>query len=306
MTFRYARHTTDLQKMEQFYTQLVGLENLGGFKNHSTYDGLFLGYKNADWHLEFTCSPEKPQSAFDEDDALVFYVDSDSQLAKIKKTLQQKNINLEVPKNPYWVENGVMISDPDGFKVIFSVRQLNLDATDELTKQIKEKGINTWNQLLHFTQNLPYGRNANREDLSLVLKENKGSCSSKHAFLKKVADQNKIKHVQLILGLYRMNEANTPKIGSTLLESGLEYIPEAHCYLKLNHQRVDLTTAQSDMDNLAADIIEEIEIEPEQVNHFKVDFHKRYLKKWITENQIHLDFDKVWEIRERCIKKLES
>ena len=144
MTFRYARHTTDLQKMEQFYTELVGLENLGGFKNHSSYDGIFLGYKTADWHLEFTSSPEKPQSTFDEDDALVFYVDSDTQLAKIKKTLQQKNINLEVPKNPYWVENGLMISDPDGFKIIFSVRHLNLDATDELTKQIKEKGIDTW------------------------------------------------------------------------------------------------------------------------------------------------------------------
>ena len=304
MTFRYARHTTDLPKMEQFYTQLVGLENIGGFKNHSSYDGIFLGYKTADWHLEFTSSPEKPQSKFDEDDALVFYVDSNSQLAKIKKTLQQKNIPLEVPKNPYWVQNGIMISDPDGF--IFSVRHLNLDATDELTKQIKEKGISTWNELLEFTRNLPYGRNANREDLSLVLKENKGSCSSKHAFLKKVAEQNKVTHVKLILGLYRMNEANTPKIGSTLLESGLEYIPEAHCYLKLNHQRVDLTTAQSDIDNLAADIIQEIEIEPEQVNVFKVDFHKRYLKKWITENHIHLDFDKVWELRERCIKQLEG
>lgn len=306
MTFRYARHSTDLQKMEQFYTQLVGLENLGGFKNHSSYDGIFLGYKTADWHLEFTSSPEKPQSKFDEDDALVFYVDSSSQLAKIKKTLQQKNINLEVPKNPYWVQNGIMISDPDGFKVIFSVRQLNLDSTDELTKQIKEQGIDTWNQLLDFTQNLPYGRNTNREDLSLVLKENKGTCSSKHAFLKKVADQNKIKHVQLILSLYHMNEVNTPKIGSTLLDNGLAYLPEAHCYLKLNHQRVDLTNAQSDMDNLAADIIEEIEIEPEQVNHFKVDFHKRYLKNWITENHIPLNFDKIWEIRERCIKQLEG
>lgn len=306
MTFRYARHTTDLSKIEKFYTELVGLENLGGFKNHSNYDGIFLGYKHADWHLEFTSSTEKPQSKFDEDDALVFYVDSNSQLAKIKNTLKQKNITLEVPKNPYWVENGLMISDPDGFKVIFSVRQLNLDATDHLTRQIKEKGISTWNELLQFTRNLPYGRNANREDLSLVLTEHKGTCSSKHAFLKKVADQNDIQNVKLILGLYRMNQANTPKIGSTLLDSGLEYIPEAHCYLKLNHQRVDLTSAHSDIDNIAADILEEIEIAPEQVTVFKVDFHKRYLKNWITENHIKMDFDNLWEIRERCIKKLEG
>lgn len=29
-----------------------------------------------------------------------------------------------------------------------------------------------------------------------------------------------------------MNENNTPKIENTLSKVGLEYIPEAHCYLK--------------------------------------------------------------------------
>ena len=49
------------------------------------------------------------------------------------------------------------------------------------------------------------------------MKENKGTCSSKHAFLKKVADWNNIKNVKLILGMYQMNELNTQKIGNTIL-----------------------------------------------------------------------------------------
>jgi hypothetical protein len=28
-----------------------------------------------------------------------------------------------IPKNPYWIENGIMISDPDGFNIIFSIEQ---------------------------------------------------------------------------------------------------------------------------------------------------------------------------------------
>ena len=52
--------------------------------------------------------------------------------------------------------------------------------------------------------------------------------------------------------------------------------------------------------------IEEIEIEPEQVNVFKVEHHKNYLKNWIIENKIKIGFDEIWRIREQCIKNLEE
>jgi extradiol dioxygenase family protein len=229
MTFRYARHTTDLNKIERFYTEVVGLEKLGGFEKHNNYDGLFLGYNNSNWHLEFTTSIEQPKSKFDEDDILVFYVNSEVEFKRVKNVINQKNINLEIPKNPYWAENGIMISDPDNFKIIFSVRHQNFSSTDNLTTLVTEKGIKNWSELIDFTQKLPYGRNENREDLSLVIKENKGTCSSKHSFLKKVADLNNIGNVKLILGMYRMDNLNTPKIGDTILKNGLDYIPEAHC-----------------------------------------------------------------------------
>ena len=199
-----------------------------------------------------------------------------------------------------------MISDPDGFKIIFSLRQLNFTSSDSLTTLIKDKAIINWSELIDFTRNLPYGRNSNRQDFSLVIKENKGTCSSKHSFLKKVADLNNFGNIKLILGMYRMNNLNTPKIGNTILESGLEYIPEAHCYLKLNNQRIDITNSNSDIENLSGDIIEEIEIEAEQVNVFKVDYHKKYLQNWLNESRINMDFDKMWKIREQCIKKLEQ
>lgn len=306
MTFRYARHTTDLNKIERFYTEIVGLEKLGGFENHNNYDGLFLGHNNSNWHLEFTVSTEQPKSKFDEDDILVFYLNAEIEITRIKNRLIEKNIILEIPKNPYWRENGIMISDPDNFKIIFSIKHQNFYSEDNLTLLVKGKGIENWSDLIDFMQNLSYGRNQNREDFSLVIKENKGTCSSKHSFLKKIADLNNIDNVKLILGIYRMNNLNTPKIGNTILESGLEFIPEAHCYLKLNNQRIDITDINSDIENLSKDILEEIEIQPEQVNTFKVDFHKEYLQNWLTENGIKLNFEEVWEIREQCIRKLEQ
>ncbi|RXR30178.1 hypothetical protein EQG68_11815 [Flavobacterium piscinae] len=180
------------------------------------------------------------------------------------------------------------------------------NSRDKLTTLILNKGINNWSELIDFTQKLPYGRNENRQDFSLVMKENKGTCSSKHSFLKKVADLNHFDNVKLIIGMYRMNNLNTPKIEDTILKCGLDYIPEAHCYLKLNNQRIDITNAHADIENLIPDIIEEIEIEPEQVSTFKVDYHKNYLQNWIIKNEMKLKFEEIWEIREQCIKKLEQ
>lgn len=306
MTLRYARHTTNLQQIEQFYTEIVRLEKLGEFQNHQTYDGIFLGHPNLNWHLEFTRSNTKPDHKFDGDDILVFYVNSEVELSAIRQKINKNCIKIEVPKNPYWHKNGIMISDPDGFKIIFSVKHIPLSSNDPLTALVREKAIATWSELIDFTKDLPYGRNQNRHDYSLVLHEMKGSCSSKHSFLKKVAALNKIENVKLFLGVYKMNHLNTPKIEQTIVKSGLKYIPEAHCYLKLNNERFDLTTANASLEHITNDLLEEIEIEPEQVNTFKVEFHKDYLKKWLQESAISLGFEKVWEIREACIKKLEK
>ncbi|HRG37393.1 MAG TPA: VOC family protein [Bacteroidia bacterium] len=306
MIFRYARHTTDLQRVEKFYTEIVGLEKLGEFKNHDNYNGLFLGFQDLNWHLEFTTSTEQPLHKFDEDDALVFYVNSEIEISEIKNRITKESIEIEEPKNPYWSKNGIMISDPDGYKIIFALRHIDLKSEDPLTNLVRLHSISTWSDLIEFTKNLPYGRNQNREDFSLLLKEGKGTCSSKHSFLKKIAELNNIGNVKLILGMYKMNHLNTPKIQTTITENGLNYLPEAHCYLKLNNTRFDFTTKNSHIKNLMNDILEEREIEPEQVNVFKVELHKKYLKNWMAENSTDMSFEEIWGIREKCIKKLEG
>ncbi|MDR2205609.1 MAG: hypothetical protein LBE36_05585 [Flavobacteriaceae bacterium] len=184
------------------------------------------------------------------------------------------------------------------------IKKLAFNSNDELTALVKNKAIKNWSELIEFIRNLPYGRNLNREDFSLVITENKGTCSSKHAFLKKIADRNNFDNVKLILGIYKMNHRNTPKIGNILLDNGLEYIPEAHCYLKLNNKRIDITNKNSDIENLLKDIIEEIEIEPEQVNIFKTEYHRKHLKKWKQQENIKLSFNELWTIREKCIENL--
>lgn len=166
--------------------------------------------------------------------------------------------------------------------------------------------MKAFNDLLDKVKNIPYGRNTNRFDFSLVISENKGTCSSKHAFLKEYADIHNIPNVKLYIGIFKMNEENTSKIYPLLSENKINYIPEAHCYLKIDGIPVDVTTSESLYDKIKDDILEEIEIEPYQVSEFKVDYHKDFTKKWIVESNEIKTFDDLWKIRESCIEKLSQ
>jgi hypothetical protein len=182
--------------------------------------------------------------------------------------------------------------------------EYKLESRDKLTKLAKSKGIYTWNELTEFIKNLPYGRNKNRTDFGLVLSEQKGTCSSKHALLKSIAELNNVPNIELIIGIYRMTASNTPKIGTELTENSIEFIPEAHCYLKINGKRTDLTSEQSEFKKIENDIIQEREIEPKQVTDFKVDYHKEFMKRWLKETKSKFEFDHIWRIREKCIINL--
>lgn len=120
MKFRLARHTTDLKRISAFYRLILGLEELGTFNDHNGYDGVFLGIEGQDWHLEFTVSNTPPEHHTDDDDLLVFYLNP-AEFRVVEERVKASGLSLEVPKNPYWIENGKMFRDPDGFGVMISI-----------------------------------------------------------------------------------------------------------------------------------------------------------------------------------------
>ena len=124
MIFRAARHTNDLKLMIDFYTNILGLEILGSFKNHNNYDGVFLGKKDQSWHLEFTTSLTKVDHKFDTDDILVFYPEQIYEYDKIIERITYFDIVRIIPENPYWITNSVMIKDPDGYCIAISKQKL--------------------------------------------------------------------------------------------------------------------------------------------------------------------------------------
>lgn len=120
MTFRFARHTNNLEQLKSFYIDVLGFELLGDFENHSGYNGIFIGKSNENWHLEFTKSDEAVAFNFSEEDILVFYPNTKLEFEVIHDKLLANKIEFIEARNPYWNENGKMILDPDGYRVVIS------------------------------------------------------------------------------------------------------------------------------------------------------------------------------------------
>ncbi|EJL62262.1 VOC family protein [Flavobacterium sp. CF136] len=120
MFLRVARHTNNLEKIEDFYVNILGFERLGGFQNHNNYDGVFIGKTGLDWHFEFTQSETKADHKFDEDDIIVLYPDTIRKYNMLLESLLENDIPGITAINPYWNENGQMFQDPDGYRIVIS------------------------------------------------------------------------------------------------------------------------------------------------------------------------------------------
>ena len=183
----------------------------------------------------------------------------------------------------------------------------DIQSKGQISKEFIDRNILTFTQASVFVRQLAYGRNTDKNNLVSVFTDNCGTCSTKHALLKKLAEENNFEKVKLIVGLFKMNKKNTPEITETLHKNELEFIPEAHCYLKYEDQIIDLTKINSKPTDFLDDLIEEIEILPEQITDYKVNYHKNYLLSWLEKNeQIIHSLNDIWKIREQCIQDLAN
>jgi hypothetical protein len=175
-----------------------------------------------------------------------------------------------------------------------------LDAGRPLGREFAALGLCSYRDAARHVHSLPYGRNSDRSDWRLVLKEGRGTCSTKHALLADLAREN-LRHVVLVLGVYDMDEGNTPGIGTVLERHGITCVPEAHCFLAHEGARVDLTREEGGAEQVESFPHEE-EIEPHQIGEYKVRAHREFVRRWAAERG--LDPELVWQAREECIAAL--
>ena len=185
------------------------------------------------------------------------------------------------------------------------IKDFSINSVGGVSKEFLNRGIKTFNEACFFLQNLPYRRNTDKENIKIIFIDKCGTCSTKHALLKQLCIEHHIDNIGLFIGIFEMNGTNTPQVANTLTKHNLKYIPEAHTYLKYQDQYFDFTKKGSSPTDFLAYLKFEKEILPTQINHYKLQLHRDYLRQWLDENiSVNLSLEEIWNIREQCISEL--
>jgi GNAT superfamily N-acetyltransferase/catechol 2,3-dioxygenase-like lactoylglutathione lyase family enzyme len=115
MQLRVTRHTEHLDELVRFYRDGLGLAEIGDFRDHEGYDGVFLEVPGTGTHLELTAGGGHGAPSPHPESLLVLYL-GDPDAVQIVST--RLGVDPIAPANPYWGEHGTTFQDPDGFRVV--------------------------------------------------------------------------------------------------------------------------------------------------------------------------------------------
>lgn len=189
-----------------------------------------------------------------------------------------------------------------------SLPNFSIQNRGKLSFECLHRGLRDFHEAIQYIQNVPYGRISNEQSLERVMTEDRGTCSSKHAFLVELARENGETSLQLMLGVFMMSNANTEGINEVLDQFRIERVPEAHSFIRFNDQRYDFTLPEPAGESPFDTLVEEVQIKPHQIGDFKRAYHRDFMSRWLKTNKPRgrWNLEKLWTVREACIRRMSG
>ena len=113
-----------------------------------------------------------------------------------------------------------------------------------LSKYFLDLGITGFQDACHYVHQMPYGFNSESDDLLILFKDGKGTCTSKHRVIAALAEEIDLPVVKTIC-LYAMTEEIVSGTHTIVERYELPYIPMGHCFLSFDELQIDLTEGNS-------------------------------------------------------------
>lgn len=185
---------------------------------------------------------------------------------------------------------------------------LHINASGDITDKFLELGITTFKNACYFVHNAEYGYNSNYDDKFIFFKENKGTCTTKHAVISGLAEELKIPLFKKV-GIYKFTEEISNGANKILNKYNLPYVPMVHCFLVYMDYRFDLTEGNN---NGKKSSLEEF-IHTEKVDPFisrKDEYllFKKVVKEKVLTSEEMADINEhtILKAREECISLLKK
>ena len=168
-------------------------------------------------------------------------------------------------------------------------------------------GIDRFTDACRYVHELPYGYNTNRDDLMILFKENKGTCTTKHAVIATLAQELDLPIVKSV-GIYAMTEEIVTGTDKILTKYRLPYVPMIHCFLVYGEYRVDLSEGNNNGKNRPIeDFLYTERVEPNISAKDEYLLYRRALKDHILKQKElkEVDIQQILHAREEGLKQLK-
>jgi hypothetical protein len=109
-----------------------------------------------------------------------------------------------------------------------------------IASKFMDLGVHNFKDACIYVHNLEYGYNSNPDDQNILFKENKGSCTTKHATIAGLAEEMQIPLYKTV-GIYKFTEEIVEGASKILTKYNLPFVPMVHCFLVYEKYRFDLT-----------------------------------------------------------------
>ena len=177
-----------------------------------------------------------------------------------------------------------------------------------ISSEFLQLGITGFIDACRYVHQLPYGYNSDRDDLLILFKEGRGSCTTKHAVIATLAEELSLPIVKNI-GIYRMIEDLVTGTSEIMDRFKLPYVPMVHCFLVYQNYWVDLTEGNNNGKNRPIDeFIYTEAVIPNISGKDEYLLYRKALKERILlrEELKDIDIKRILQAREEGIKLLKS
>lgn len=164
------------------------------------------------------------------------------------------------------------------------------------------RGVRTFRGAASLVERLAYGRNSDPLDWRLVLREARGTCTTKHALLAALAREQGVP-ARLILCFFEMSGATHPAVAEPLARFGLPSILEAHCMLEVSGSLSDVTGVTTGPEPPALSGFRKLGLGRLQD---KQAIHRAAMRGWAGKRGIAASQGLLWAAREACIAALSA
>jgi hypothetical protein len=168
-------------------------------------------------------------------------------------------------------------------------------------------GIERFIDACRYVFDLPYDYNSDRDDLMILFKENKGTCTTKHAVIATLATELNLPIVKNV-GIYAMTEEIVTGTNEILAKYNLPYVPMVHCFLVYDEYRVDLSEGNDNGKNRPIEVFLYIqEVEPNITAKDEYLLYRKALKDHILvrKEMEGVNISQILHAREEGLKRLK-